>query len=226
MSDSLVLFAKPAKPGLAKSRLAASIGPVAAAKMAAAMLDDTLALCEGIVLDGSNRSPQLVLAYTQDADWFAPRLSSRWRSLLQEGAGLGSRLENALASLDPSGASRTVFVGMDAPHLPPERLRDAFAALDADQSATVLGPCEDGGYYLIGVRGRWPAGALEDIRWSTAEALTDTRAALGKHGIDCAMLPEWYDVDTIEELRRLAGELATMPPEHMRHVREALGQLS
>lgn len=219
MKCALVLFAKPPVRGAAKTRLAAAIGADAAALVAEALLADTLTLCETI---GSPR-PELVLAFTDDRSYFAGVVSHRWRLLRQEGAHLGERLENALAALRPSSDDATVFVGMDAPHLPQEFLRRAFDALR--EFDTVLGPCEDGGYYLVGVRGIWPRGILAGVRWSTEHALDDTRAAFENAGLGCATLPEWYDIDDVESLRPLAADLETLPPDALPHVRAALATL-
>lgn len=220
---TLVLFAKPPVLGVAKTRLAVAIGADAAALVAEALLADTLALCETVTEAGGSPDIELILAYTDDRDYFASAVSDRWRLLRQEGAHLGERLENALAALRPSSDDATVFVGMDAPHLPQEFLRRAFDALR--EFDTVLGPCEDGGYYLVGVRGIWPRGILAGVRWSTEHALDDTRAAFEHAGLGCATLPEWYDIDDVESLGRLAADLETLPPDALPHVRAALATL-
>ncbi|MGD8240939.1 MAG: TIGR04282 family arsenosugar biosynthesis glycosyltransferase [Armatimonadota bacterium] len=220
MKRRLVLFAKPPRSGEAKTRLAADIGPEAASLVARALLADTLALCEAVAAGAEGPPPELVLAYTDDRAYFEARVSDAWQLLPQDGADLGERLQNALAALDPAPEDATVFIGMDAPHLPTEYLGRAFHALA--ESGTVLGPCEDGGYYLVGVRGVWPGGVLAGVRWSTPHALADTRAAFEKAGLTCATLPGWYDVDDSRSLRRLARDLDAMPPDALSHLRKTL----
>lgn len=223
MKRRLVLFAKPPRPGGAKTRLAAGIGTEAASLVAGALLADTLALCEDVAESQPGGPLELVLAYTDGPEHFEALMALAWRLLRQEGADLGERLENALTALRPAANDATIFIGMDAPHLPAELLGRAFEALR--ESDTVLGPCEDGGYYLVGVRGVWPEGVLTGIRWSTPHALADTRAAFEKAGLTCATLPQSYDVDDVESLRRLAQDLCAMRAGALPHVRAALASM-
>lgn len=206
MITRLVLFARPPLPGRAKTRLAAEIGAARAARVAEALLHDTIALCEALADRVPEEDLRLVLAYTDRRDWFTPALTHDWRLIEQRGEDLGERIENALADLDPADDDRTVFIGMDCPQMPPERVAEAFEALE-DANA-VLGPCDDGGYYLIGVRGGIPEGILKRVRWSTTETLGDTVAALESASMSVAELVPGYDVDTAEDLQRLAREMA------------------
>jgi glycosyltransferase A (GT-A) superfamily protein (DUF2064 family) len=143
--------------------------------------------------------------------------------LRQEGRYLGERLDQALLALNPSSQQATVFIGMDAPHLPVIFLQQAFAAL-GDHDA-VLGPCDDGGFYLVGVRGRWSQGILDAARWSTKHALADTHWAFAQAGLSVASLPPWYDVDDFRSLGRLARDLQSWPDAALPHVRAALAGL-
>jgi len=221
MSRTLVLMAKPPTPGLAKTRLAAHLGAGPAATVAYGLLADTLELCEAASrADGGLR---LVLAWSAERELFRAMTGEGWRLIEQCSGDLGDRLDGVLAELGPAAGDLTVFLGIDAPHLPVERIAAAFEALDAAE--VVLGPCEDGGYYLIGVRGTWPAGALAKVRWSSGHALADTRWALQAAGLSCAELSPWYDVDEIGDLRRLAREMEEMPPGRLPHTRMALGHV-
>ena len=222
MTNYLVLFAKPPLSGVAKTRLASELGTEAAALIASALLSDALALCESIIFDDLT-APKLVLAYSEYRDWFTSAVSDRWNLLAQEGEALGQRLENALMALVQSRQDRTVFIGMDAPHLPAEFLQQAFGALDGFDTA--LGPCDDGGYYLVGVRGTWPSRILRTVRWSTEHALADTHSAFNHAGLSCVTLPIWYDIDDVDGLHRLADNLPTMSATALPHVRAALQEL-
>lgn len=224
MTRRLVVFAKPPLPGVAKTRLAVDLGTVPTAQVARAMLLDTIGLCERLWSAPSCTDSELVLAYTDEADWFASRLSSRWLLIQQRGDDLGQRLENALAEMDPSQEDATAFIGMDAPHLPVALLDGAFMQLSA--SRAVLGPCDDGGYYLVGVRGLWPAGVLSKVRWSTEHALADTREALAAAGLPCTDLAPWYDIDDLASLRRLAQQMPELPANTLPHVRRVLSLLN
>ncbi len=219
MKRSLVIMAKPPTPGLAKTRLAAAIGPEDAAMIAYGMLADTLELCEAAA-QADDEDLELVLAYTAARELFRSMTPQQWRLIEQRGEGLDERMDNVLADISPSVDDLTMFIGSDSPHMPEERISEAFAALD--RADVVLGPCEDGGYYLIGVRGTWPAGALAEVRWSGEHALADTREALTAHGLACVEIGEWYDVDEIEDLRRLAADAEKMPPGRLENTWTAL----
>jgi hypothetical protein len=223
----LVLFAKPPTAGVAKTRLAEALGVEGAASVAVALLDDSFTLCENARLEDGQK-PDLVVAYAEGKDFFDEAVDSRaaydrWRLLAQGKGNLGERLDKALADLAPEADDATVFVGMDAPHLPVERIAEAFAKL-ADAKA-VLGPCDDGGYYLVGVRGRWPTGILAPVRWSTEHAMADTVAAFEKAGMSPATLEPWYDVDDLAGLGRLAGDLRAMDHRALPMTRGALHDL-
>jgi hypothetical protein len=66
----------------------------------------------------------------------------------------------------------------------------------------VLGPCEDGGFYLIGLRS-CPAGLLADLPWSAPSTFQRTIDRLRSAGLSIAVLPPWFDIDTPDDLRRL-----------------------
>jgi hypothetical protein len=223
----LVLFAKPPTAGVAKTRLAEALGVEGAAAIAAALLEDTFTLCENVRFEDGSK-PDLVIAYAEGKDFFDESVDcraayDRWKLLAQGKGNLGERLDKALADIAPGEDDQTVFVGMDAPHLPPERVAEAFARLGAARA--VLGPCDDGGYYLVGVRGRWPFGILAPVRWSTNEAMADTVGAFEKVGMDVATLEMWYDIDDLAGLGRLAADLKEMPPTALSMTRVALREL-
>lgn len=227
MTRRLVLFAKPPLPGRSKTRLAEQIGAAQAARVAEALLRDTIALAESLAAPRAERmpgeAPKLVLAYTDEQDWFTPALSRDWRLIEQRGENLGERMENALADLEPEPEDRTVFIGMDCPQMPPERVAEAFDELE-DANA-VMGPCDDGGYYLMGVRGGIPEGLLDRVRWSTTDALADTVAALEAANMTVAELLPGYDVDTAEDLQRLAREMAADGLDELANLTKTLADL-
>jgi uncharacterized protein len=128
-----------------------------------------------------------------DAEALAP---SGWRVVLQRGEDLGARIQKAR---DDAGADRVVVIGSDAPTLPSGRILEAFEALD--RVPAVFGPTEDGGYYLVGLRGPEPR-LFTGIPWSTDEVMAATRQAARGAGIAWEELPTWYDVDRPEDLER------------------------
>jgi pyruvate-formate lyase-activating enzyme len=85
----------------------------------------------------------------------------------------------------------------------------------------VIGPCDDGGYYLIGLKRPQPR-LLRDVEMSTPHVVRDTLALAEQLGLRVALLPAWYDVDTVAELARLRTEVAALPAAVARHTRTFL----
>lgn len=136
--------------------------------------------------------------------------------MAQPNGDLGTRLSEAFRRSFSGGARRVAIIGSDAPTLPPERIPEAFRHLDARD--VVLGPAEDGGYYLIGIRAAaWPAaaGLFGGIPWSTDEVLSATRSRLRRLELGSEMLAPWYDIDHPEDLARAATSLASRPWSHL-----------
>jgi len=216
---ALVVFAKAPLPGLVKTRLARSIGDEPAARLAEAFLLDTL--------ENARSMPacSLLVAFSPERSepWFraqggAP--SEAMRLIAQPAAGFGERLVAALGEAHRLGAEQTVLIGMDSPHLGPSRWEAAFAALE--EHDLCVGPCEDGGYYLLGLRAPQPA-VFEDIPWGGPGVLDATRARAASLGLSLAELGEDFDVDEVGDLERLAARLAADPTACPR-TREALGR--
>lgn len=126
-------------------------------------------------------------------------LGTRFRLLPQQGADLGARMSHAFATTFAQGAREAVLVGSDIPDLPASYLDQAFAALQ--EGDAVLGPAADGGFYLLGCRkAAFSPGLLDGVSWSTPRTFQDTTRALSHRGLSWTTLPEWYDIDTVEDL--------------------------
>jgi rSAM/selenodomain-associated transferase 1 len=141
-----------------------------------------------------------------DADPKLRELAAEHRMpvLAQSTGDLGQKLHAAFAALRSAGAEETVAIGSDSPTLDPERISEALDALRTHDA--VLGPCEDGGYYLIGVRGELP-GIVEDIPWSTADVTRRTLERAAALGASLHCLPAWYDVDDLPSLERAIADV-------------------
>jgi len=215
MTRHLVVFAKTPEPGRAKTRLMPRLSPEAAAALARAFLLDVLVVGEGV--PDCDRT----LAYTPRGtrDEMAALAGPRWQLRLQQGRDLGERLAHAFASRLRTRGDRVVIIGSDSPLLSPERLEEAFAALE--RSDLVIGPCDDGGYYLIGLR-RWVPGLLAGIRWSTDLAFADTVTNANWLGFSRAVLESHYDVDDFRGLQRLIDDLRSSPADRAPQTRAEL----
>lgn len=185
----IVVFLKYPEPGQVKTRLAADVGPGAAARLARHFAEATLAAAGslGLPVDISyspeERGPEF-------RTWLGPgRACSP-----QQGADLGQRMRHAFSEAFARGAARVALVGTDAPDRPVEFYAEALERLDDHD--VVLGPSLDGGYHCIAFRrdGFAPE-AFQDIAWSTPRVLIQTLDALRRAGRSVWTLPPWPDID-------------------------------
>lgn len=205
MKEALVLLAKAPLAGQVKTRLIGTLTAEEAADLYAAFLSDTFALMEELA--DEREGLRLVLCYTPAGEEEAFEKVEREGSwmLAQRGATLGERLQNCFGDLFELGYEAVVIIGGDSPTLPGEYLGMAFESL-TEENEIVIGPAEDAGYYLIGMR-RLHRQVLEEIPWSTPQVLPATRERARAAQLDLIELPAWYDVDTPAELARLQQEL-------------------
>ena len=121
---------------------------------------------------------------------------------IQEGKDLGERMQNAFSARFAEGYGRVVIMGADSPSLPLAYVRQAlFSKRDV-----VLGPSVDGGYYLIGMRGKL-VNLFDGIAWGGDTVLKETRCKLEASGASLELLPVWYDVDRSNDLKFLKTHL-------------------
>jgi len=158
-----------------------------------------------------------IIAYLpDDAAGYFRTLAPDFDVLPQQGSDLGARLDNALTRCLTNGYRKAVIMDSDSPTLPVERLVEAFETLDTHD--LVLGPCDDGGYYLIGMKRPAPK-LLREVQMSTSTVVRDTLALAAAEKLSVALLSPWYDVDTSAELDRLCQELAMLPGDCAAHTR-------
>jgi rSAM/selenodomain-associated transferase 1 len=123
--------------------------------------------------------------------------------LPQRGTTLGDRMRDGAADLLAAGFDAVVLIGSDLPTLPPAHVAAALAMLTRRSEALVLGPADDGGYYLIGLT-RSRAELFERVPWGTPLVLERTRFAAEALGLAVETLPSWYDVDSPADLWRVS----------------------
>jgi glycosyltransferase A (GT-A) superfamily protein (DUF2064 family) len=147
-----------------------------------------------------------VLAYLPDGEEpYFQHLAPDFELILQLGHDLGSRLDYVTSTYLELGYQQVVIMNSDSPTLPVAYLEQAFTALQ-NGADVVLGPCDDGGYYLIGMK-KAVSRLLLEVRMSTETVTADTLALAGEQGLLVNLLPYWYDVDDAFTLERLQGEL-------------------
>ena len=129
---------------------------------------------------------------------------------------IGSCLSQVLENILDKGYKKAFALNSDGPSLPPDYLHQTVRSLD--DRDLVLGPSEDGGYYLIGVKRHQPE-LFIGITWSTSQVLSQTLSKASDLGLLVALLPEWYDIDTWEDLVRLEAELEHLPTDRLKYIR-------
>lgn len=211
----IVVMAKQPQVGRTKTRLCPPFEPSEAAGLYEALMRDSLALASGLA------EVDLAVAITppESCGYFRAIAPPGTRLLPVSGADIGECLERSLADLLGLGYRRVLALNADGPSLPVAYLREAVAALAA--SDVVLGPGEDGGYYLVGLT-HLHAPLFRGIIWSTDQVLAQTVERAQCLGLRIHLLPPWYDIDTPADARRLARELPTLPPDRLPHTRAFL----
>jgi uncharacterized protein len=208
------VMAKVPRPGRAKTRLCPPLEPTQAAELSAAFLRD---ITENIALAAHAVPIHGCVAYAPAGEegWFDGHLAHGTGLVLADGSppmphdvqGFGRCLLHAAQALLDAGFGAVCLVNSDSPTLPTALLIRAASALLQAGERVVLGPAEDGGYYLLGMK-RPYARLFADIAWSTSSVADATCARAMALGLDVIMLPTWYDVDDQSSLERLIGETA------------------
>jgi rSAM/selenodomain-associated transferase 1 len=211
----LLVVAKRPAPGQTKTRLTPPLSPEQAAWLYECFLRDTLDLMRAVpdVRRGIAFLPHAAAGY------FA-QLAPDFDLVPQIGDDLGTRLDQALTHYLTRGYDHAVIMNSDGPTLPNKYLLQAFVELAAGADV-VLGPSDDGGYYLIGLRRPAPR-LLREVRMSTAHVLVDSLALAREENLRVALLPTWHDVDDAESLSRLIIELNSAAAAVAPHTRSFL----
>lgn len=204
-ATAIGVICKAPRPGTAKSRLAAAVGPEIAAELSSCFLRDVAAAIEAISKDVGRRGYG-VYAPAGAEDILRRLLPPSFGLLLQADADLGNVLFGATRDLLAVPHDRVILVNGDSPTLPTRLLVEAIEALRAPGDRIVLGPATDGGYYLIGLKNAHRA-VFSRIEWSTPSVAQTTLQRAQEIALDVTLLPEWYDIDDAETFRWLREEL-------------------
>jgi len=200
-----------------KTRLEPHLSPSRLAALRAALLADTLDVV-GAAADANIAEGVIFFTPAGAAFEIAAAANGRFPCVCQSDGDLGQRMRAALEELlGPRGYRTAMLVGADIPLLSAQHLLNARDTLEAS-GGVVLGPADDGGYYLIGMT-KVEGGLFDGIEWGTGSVLTDTLRAAERLSIEARLIGGTYDIDTIEDLRRLERELAVAASEVAPHVR-------
>ena len=204
-----IMARSPAHPDAIKTRLAGALPNTRARiDLYVAFIADQMRVCRSL------SDITLRLAYTPEGsakDFELMGLRPE-ELLLHRGHDLATRERALFADLFEEGFRRVVIIGSDVPSLPGHILEDAFRRLDRPRRV-VLGPAEDGGYYLVGLSRDDATASIPDlfsnIRWSSTWTLSDTIAAAERSQTIVELVEPWFDVDDQAGLQRLCDQLSS-----------------
>lgn len=205
MRQALIVFAKWPQPGAVKTRLSVDIGPGLAAAVYRGLAEAEIAATR----PRGKEYERLFFfapaeARAEIAAWLPGEILFE-----QEGADLGARMRAAFDCAFARRADRVAIVGTDVPWVDRDTVLRAFDRLaNAD---LVVGPCHDGGYYLLALSQPRPD-LLTGIAWGTPAVLETTLERARSLGLRAALLRPLTDVDTLADVRRAWGELRPLLP--------------
>ena len=198
---SLIIFIKTPNKDNVKTRLARDIGKTKTLQLYQAFLKD-------LDLRFNGRDEFSTWYAIAPEQFKAEKLNTLIRMkhfFIQNGTSLGDRMYHAFEYIWQQKYAKTVLIGSDIPQITHEIIADAFAALDNNECA--LGPAKDGGYYLIGLQIP-EQGIFQNIAWGSEIVMEQTLNQLKKLKKNTKLLAPLYDIDTGEDLKQLAFELA------------------
>lgn len=192
MEKVLLIFIKNPELGNVKTRLAKSIGKDKALQVYKELLKKTI---NAAVKTDARRQ----VWYSTFIDYEDGISSDSFEKYLQTGSGLGQRMSNAFHQAFEEGIDRAVIIGSDCPSLNEIVIKDAFDRLKKND--LVIGPSEDGGYYLLGMN-RFSEIIFKDIEWSTESVFDSTIQKAKEEGLKVFLLPVLNDIDNLEDLKK------------------------
>lgn len=201
---AIAVMAKAPTAGQVKTRLVPPLSQEEAAELYRCLLLDKL----GQVGSLPEIDPYLAYTPTEARALMESLAPQRFTLIPQAGSDLGDRLQRLSAVLLEKGHPSVIIIDSDTPTLPSPYLLDALERIQDTATDLVLGPAEDGGYYLIGLKRPCPT-LFDGIPWSGPAVFTETIRRASQQRLEVATLPPWYDVDTPNDLARLRSDLAT-----------------
>ena len=202
---ALGIMTKAPEPGKVKTRLTPPLTAEEAADLNRCFLRD---IAGSIAIAGKERRSEGVAVYMPvGAEAAYENILPRDFYLIpQRGDAFGQRLVVAAEDLFAAGFASVCLINSDSPTVPSTTFVEAVGELAKPGDRVVLGPSDDGGYYLIGVK-NLHARLFEEIEWSTERVLAQTLERAAEIGVDVHQLPAGYDVDDGTTLQRLCDEL-------------------
>lgn len=205
MRSIVVIVAKEPVPACVKTRLCTHLTSAEAAKLYTLFIQDMVEEMSGLGRPSRTATigSTVALAYTPEGS------ESAFKAILpvdvplfpQQGDDLGERLSGIFRRLFAIGFDQVHIINSDSPDMPRALVSRSIQLLGDPATDLVLGPCPDGGYYLIGLK-RHYAQLFRRIPWSTENVLNITLQCARTLGLSFALLQPWYDVDHFDDLLR------------------------
>lgn len=190
--EVLIIFIRNPEIGKVKTRLAKTIGNTAALQLYKLLLQHTFEVTKPINCD---KIVYYSEAIAKDDIWDAS-----YQKKIQQGNDLGQRMHHAFEAAFKAGYKKAVIIGSDIFDLTPAHIKEAFTMLNTNN--VVLGPAEDGGYYLLGMK-TLHSQIFKEKTWGTATVLAETLKDL--KGIKTHFLEILNDIDTYEDLEKVSA---------------------
>jgi len=190
-----VIMAKEPVPGKVKTRLTPPLTPHDAADLYRCFLQDRL------LSMGALSGVDIALAYTPSRaqKLFTDVCPEHFDLFAQQGRTLGEKICHIFQEKLSEGYAAVSITGSDSPDLPNRLIQTSFRLMLTQRADLVLGPCPDGGYYLIAATKLYPE-LFSGIPWSTDKVLATTLKKAAALGLTTELLPPWNDLDTFQDL--------------------------
>jgi rSAM/selenodomain-associated transferase 1 len=221
---ALAVMTKAPRPGYVKTRLVPPLTHDEATRLNICFLRDTAAA----ISRACGANSRGIGAYTPVGAEaaYVDILPNDFELIAQRGDGFGDRLVNAIQDLLHIGFASVCLIDSDSPTVSNEIYARAVEALSTKGDRIVLGPSDDGGYYLIGLK-QLHRRLFEDVDWSTERVFEQTKARAAEIGLAVELLPACYDVDDSKSLERLCDQLLSesVKPEVAPQTRDFLAEI-
>jgi rSAM/selenodomain-associated transferase 1 len=200
--SAVAIMAKAPRAGEVKTRLCPPLSQTEAAELYRCFLLDKIAQVNAL----GRATPVVSYTPSEAQQWFEELIPSHFMLLPQHGDDLGARILSTFEQLFDHGHTQVMVIDSDTPTLPTVCLEQALELMTERHNDVVLGPTEDGGYYLIGLRHAHRE-LFEHMPWSTSQVFPETRRRSLQYGLTVACTEYWYDIDMPEDLIRLRQSL-------------------
>ncbi len=201
MEQKLIVFLKWPEKGKVKTRLASAVGEEEAACIYKKLAEDTVSAVRSIA--GKTTGITIAFDPPERESEIKKWIHGNFEFLSQGDGTLGDRLSKAAHLAFEKGIKKVILIGSDCPNIDAFTIHRAFWALS--KKDMVIGPSEDGGYYLIGFKEAKNAVLFDHIPWSTPEVLKTTLEKANNSSISYELLPKKFDIDTGDDLKRFTG---------------------